>query len=125
MRRGPGTCLHSAFAAVLPTCLDEMSSGHSLDLVGLSEVAGLLGITPAAVTARRRSSGHRPGYRRAWEQPLPFPEPVAELRCGPIWKLEQILQYQQVRQRRSCETPDYGRWLQARRAALDSEAAGE
>jgi chromosome partitioning protein len=51
----------------------------SLQLVGVHEVAEMLGITKGAVGARRR--------RRS------FPPPLAELRCGPIWGRWQIEEY--------------------------------
>jgi hypothetical protein len=51
-----------------------------LDLVGLGEAAGLLGIGRAALAERRRRH----------EIPLP----VAELRCGPVWFRAQIEHYE-------------------------------
>jgi hypothetical protein len=59
-----------------------------LRLGGLYEVAALLGISKAAVAARR-----------ATVDP-PFPEPFARLRCGPIWDLEQVEGYERERRRR-------------------------
>ena len=55
---------------------------------GLYEVAALLGVSKAAVSSRR-----------ATVDP-PFPEPLATLRCGPIWDLEQIEAYERDRKRR-------------------------
>ena len=52
---------------------------ESLELVGVHEVAELLGVTKGAVGARRR--------RRS------FPVPLAELRCGPVWGRWQIEKY--------------------------------
>jgi len=43
-----------------------------LELVGVHEAAELLGLSRSAVVERRRAGT--------------FPEPVAELRCGPIWR---------------------------------------
>jgi hypothetical protein len=51
----------------------------SLELVGVHEVAEMLGITKGAVGARRRGRS--------------FPAPLAELRCGPIWGRWQIEEY--------------------------------
>ena len=53
----------------------------TLDLVGAYEAAELLGIGRAALWARRRSHDN-------------FPQPVAELRCGPVWFRWQIQDYQ-------------------------------
>jgi len=54
--------------------------------MGLAEIAALLGISKAAVCGRRRLSGS--GRARAR-----FPEPVAQLSCGPVWRRDQILAY--------------------------------
>ncbi len=59
-----------------------------LRLGGLHEVAALLGVSKAAVAARR-----------ATVDP-PFPEPIASLRCGPIWNLEHVEEYERDRRRR-------------------------
>ena len=58
-----------------------------LRLGGLYEVAALLGISKAAVAARRATIDP------------PFPKPIAGLRCGPIWDLEHIEQYERDRRR--------------------------
>lgn len=59
-----------------------------LRIGGLYEVAALLGVSKAAVSSRR-----------ATVDP-PFPEPLATLRCGPIWDLEQVEAYERDRKRR-------------------------
>jgi hypothetical protein len=51
-----------------------------LDLVGAFEAAELLAITRSALWERRRRHDN-------------FPEPVAELRCGPVWFRWQIYDY--------------------------------
>jgi hypothetical protein len=64
-------------------------------LLGVAEVAELLGISRASLADRRNALG----FRQGWAQMpfavrrVPFPEPIAQLRCGPIWQLEQILDY--------------------------------
>ena len=56
-------------------------------LLGLAETAELLAISKAALCERRRrakdGSKRKPG----------LPEPVALLRCGPIWRRSQIEEY--------------------------------
>lgn len=64
-----------------------------LELVGVWEAAQLLGVSRQALRARRLASGFPPGYR-AGADCVPFPEPVAELRCGPVWERQQISDYQ-------------------------------
>jgi hypothetical protein len=66
------------------------SDEHEVDLVGAAETAELLAITRSALWERR----HNPG-RWAGRLP-PFPKPVAELRCGPIWLRSQIEDYRQA-----------------------------
>jgi hypothetical protein len=52
------------------------------ELVGLAEAAEMVGVAKSTVLERRFPRAHRAGQLA----PLrPFPEPVAELRCGPIW----------------------------------------
>ncbi len=58
---------------------------RSLRLGGCAEVADALGITKSALADRRRSQG--------------FPEPIAELACGPIWELDDIDTYLTDRER--------------------------
>ena len=68
---------------------------NDVRLLGVAEVAELLGISRSSLADRRNALG----YRRGWAQMpfavrrVPFPEPIAELRCGPIWQLEQILDF--------------------------------
>ena len=59
-----------------------------LRLGGLHEVAALLGISKAAVSSRRATVDPR------------FPEPLATLRCGPVWDLEEVETYERNRNRR-------------------------
>ena len=54
-------------------------------LAGVHEVAELLGIGKSALADRRRHPS--------------FPRPIAELRCGPVWDLDQIECYLQARRR--------------------------
>ncbi len=56
--------------------------GDDDELVGAAEAAELLGIGRAALWERRRSYGESD-----------FPEPIAELRCGPISVRSQIVEY--------------------------------
>jgi len=59
-----------------------------LRLGGLHEVSALLGVSKAAVSSRRATLDP------------PFPKPIATLRCGPIWDLEQVEAYERERRRR-------------------------
>jgi hypothetical protein len=54
--------------------------------MGLYEVAEFLGITRSAVKSRLNAEGG-----------VPFPEPIAKLRCGPIWEAEAITHYAKQR----------------------------
>jgi hypothetical protein len=65
---------------IAPKTAEETSAKLTLDLVGLAEAAELAGIGRAALSLRRRQHGN-------------FPEPVAELRCGPVWFRWQIETY--------------------------------
>jgi hypothetical protein len=58
----------------------EQPSAIAVDLVGLAEAAELAGIGRAALSLRRQQHPN-------------FPEPLAELRCGPIWFRWQIETY--------------------------------
>ena len=60
----------------------------TLELVGLAEVAEILGLTRSAVSTRRSAPGPFMGDRRAR-----LPAPIAELKCGPIWTRAQIDAY--------------------------------
>lgn len=62
----------------------------------MAEAAELLGITRSALAARRSASGFAPGYRGYGTRPLLFPEPVAQLRCGPIWLRADVEEYQRA-----------------------------
>ena len=53
-------------------------------LMGVLEVAEYLRVTPQAVYY------YRAGERRA---DIKFPEPCAELRMGPVWTLESIMEF--------------------------------
>jgi hypothetical protein len=67
---------------------DEDTRGPRLELVGVAEAAELLGVSKAVLCERRRTVWV-PGAA------LPvFPEPVARLRCGPVWLRSQIDGYQ-------------------------------
>jgi hypothetical protein len=59
----------------------DRRSAIRLDLVGAAETAELLGIGVASLWKRRKRHDN-------------FPEPVAELRCGPVWFRWQIQDYQ-------------------------------
>jgi hypothetical protein len=74
---------------------DEISAGTAdrqsairldVDLVGAAEAAAMLGIGRAALWERRKSHDN-------------FGEPVAELRCGPVWFRWQIQDYQAEEER--------------------------
>lgn len=57
----------------------------SARLGGVYEVSRLLGITKSSLADRRRHES--------------FPKPIAELRCGPIWDLDDIDAYKEARAR--------------------------
>jgi len=69
-------------------------------LAGVSEVADYLSITPSALADRRRR--------------FDFPAPIAILRCGPIWDMDEVEAYAERRRQdpyaayRWCNQP--GRW---------------
>lgn len=65
-------------------------STEKLELVGVHEAAQLLGISKSALAERRRSRS--------------FPEPLAQLRCGPIWLRSAIDAYN------ATFRPDPGGW---------------
>jgi hypothetical protein len=66
-----------------------------LELVGLAEAADLPEISKAVLCDRRRRK-YVPG-----DTLPPFPAPVAELKCGPVWKRTQIEAYRAEAQRLS------------------------
>ena len=61
-----------------------MPGASKLDLVGLAEVAELLGT--------RRQQAVR------WTQQADFPEPVARLRMGPIWRRADVTRWAKQRE---------------------------
>jgi hypothetical protein len=69
---------------------DMNVQAETLELVGLAEAAELLGISKAALWERR--------YGRCDQanRPPSFPEPVAVLKCGPIWLRGQIEEYKRT-----------------------------
>jgi hypothetical protein len=58
------------------------------ELVGVHEAAELLAISRATLADRRRPTRYR-------SKPE-FPEPVAELKCGPIWLRADVEAYQRA-----------------------------
>ena len=81
------------FGAVVPTVMGmgAKRKRERLDLVGVTEAAELLGISKAALCERRRRS-------LLGGEPVGFPEPVAELRCGPVWRRGQLERYRRERE---------------------------
>lgn len=57
-----------------------------MEYVGLVEAAEILGITKQNLTNVR----HRDPQ---------FPQPLAQLRMGPVWKTEQIKEYKRARRK--------------------------
>ncbi len=55
---------------------------NDVQLVGLAEAAAIVGVAPSTL-AMRRASSLTEG----------FPKPIAELRCGPIWRRADIEAY--------------------------------
>lgn len=66
-------------------------------LVGLHEAAELLELSKSVISNRRNWNGWRPGH----ELPRTFPQPVLELRCGPIWLRSDIAAYAREAKRRA------------------------
>lgn len=60
----------------------------AIRLGGVYEVAALLGVSRPALADRRRAADPA------------FPAPLAELRCGPIWNLDDVDRYAAERRRR-------------------------
>lgn len=77
--------------------MNKQSGEQQEQLVGVAETAAMLGISKAALAARRAASGHRPGYVGPRDCPVPFPEPLVVLACGPVWLREKIVAYQAER----------------------------
>lgn len=90
-----------------------------LELLGTYEVAELLKIPKPAIAQRRQRSGDL-GWKQAY--PLDFPEPVAQLRCGPIWLRSEIEEYAAETERRRQMDP-LERW-RADRDELKRREAG-
>jgi hypothetical protein len=66
------------------------------ELCGTAEAAEILGVSRNTISTLRKNP--RSG--------APFPEPVAELQCGPIWLKEDIVKYQEAIKRISKEKYD-------------------
>lgn len=81
-------------------------STERLELVGVHEAAAMLGISKSALAERRRSES--------------FPEPLAELRCGPIWLRSEVEAY------KGTFRPDPGGWnsYRERISAVGERIAG-
>jgi predicted DNA-binding transcriptional regulator AlpA len=73
------------------------------EIVGLAEVAELLGLSKPATVARTHSGE--------------FPPPIAELRAGPVWDRADVVEYAAARSGRLEERAGIAR--------LAEEAAGE
>jgi hypothetical protein len=85
-----------------------------LDLVGLAEVAELLGLRRGSVKSRRETHFDT------------FPSPVAQLACGPIWLRSQIVDYLKLEERlghrsRWVREEHPGDWPPWRKAAIERE----
>lgn len=64
------------------------------ELVGRAEAAELLGLSGPALSNRRHAEGwDRHDTIRQEGERVPFPEPVLELACGPIWLRDDVLEY--------------------------------
>lgn len=63
------------------------------ELVGSSEVGDMLGVTPQRVNQLRHT-------RR-------FPRPLVQLRCGPIWRAEDIRAFAKVWTRTGGPQPEH------------------
>jgi hypothetical protein len=74
----------------------------AVELMGLYEVAEFLGISRSAVKSRLEAVNG-----------VPFPEPIATLRCGPIWEKATIERYRQARRSAGPSAPY--RWSLDRR----------
>lgn len=57
----------------------ELATPSFPDLIGTREIADLLEVSPQRISALRRSSS--------------FPEPVAELRAGPVWTAHSVRRF--------------------------------
>jgi|tagenome__1003787_1003787.scaffolds.fasta_scaffold16809089_1 hypothetical protein len=74
----------------------------AIELMGLYEVSEFLGISRSAVKSRLTAVNG-----------VPFPEPIATLRCGPIWEKTAIQEYRQARRAAGPSAPY--RWSLDRR----------
>ncbi|MGH3041018.1 MAG: hypothetical protein ACRDNG_04650 [Gaiellaceae bacterium] len=90
----------------------EVETPHGEELSGISEAADLLGVTRYVVSYRRSRTP-----RRGDELP-PFPLPIAELACGPIWRKADLLAYRCEAERRSRMT-----WFERWDEDLEAESA--
>ena len=66
---------------------NEQNKKPGLKLAGLAEAAAFIGVTKPAVCERRKKI-YLPGDKLP-----PFPAPLAQLDCGPIWEEEEIKNY--------------------------------
>jgi hypothetical protein len=57
-------------------------------LAGVHEAALILGISKASLADRRRHSGPT-----CFQVKPEFPEPLAELMCGPVWDADELRRY--------------------------------
>jgi hypothetical protein len=83
-----------------------------LDLVGLAEVADMLGLRRGSAKSRRETHFDT------------FPTPIAQLACGPIWPRSQIADYLELEERlghrpRWIHQAYPGEWPPWRKAALE------
>lgn len=88
-------------------------SPAKLELVGLAEAADLLGVQKHTIGNYRTRLGV--DEIRVGARGPAFPDPVAELRCGPIWTREQLVEWKAEHERR--ERLDLFEWMDERRAA--------
>lgn len=69
----------------MTTTHNATPNGSSTDLVGASEAAEILGISTPNFSHHRRAEQEKDAS--------PFPTPIAELKCGPIWSRSDIESY--------------------------------
>lgn len=86
-----------------------------MDLLGVYEIAELFGLSRPGASLRTREPG--------------FPEPVARLRCGPVWTRDQVVEYARRRSMEFVERPGVVALAQSPvpsggRVKLASSAAG-
>jgi hypothetical protein len=67
-----------------------------LKLVGAAEAAEIIGISRATLSERRQRV-----FKAGDVQPLRFPAPIAELRCGPVWHEADVVAYAKEAERRA------------------------